>query len=46
VLDKAEVPVSCYAVVTDCGIEKGHHFNIAAAEVEAVCGAVRCGLTG
>jgi uncharacterized metal-binding protein len=41
VLDKAEVPISTYVVATDCGIEKGHHFNIAASEIEAVCAAAR-----
>jgi uncharacterized metal-binding protein len=40
-LDQAEVPISTYVVATDCGTEKGHHFNIAAAEIEAVCAAAR-----
>jgi len=41
VLDEAAVPISSYVVATDCGIEKGHHFNIAEAEIAAVCAAVR-----
>lgn len=41
VLDQAEVPISTYVVATDCGIEKGHHFDIEASETRAVCDRAR-----
>ena len=41
ILDKAELPISCYVVVTDQGIEKGHHFNFTDEQIEATCAAVR-----
>ena len=46
VLEREDVPISTYVVATDCGIEKGHHFNITDDEVEAVCAAVRGGACG
>jgi uncharacterized metal-binding protein len=41
VLEMADVPISCYVVATDLGIEKGHHFDLTDAEVESVCAAAR-----
>lgn len=38
-LEACEVPISTYVVATDLGIEKGHHFNITAAEIATVCDA-------
>jgi len=40
-LEKANLPISSYVVVTDEGVEKGHHFEIDADEVEAICAAAR-----
>lgn len=40
-LEAAEVPISRYVVVTDEGIEKGHHFNFTEQEIAAVCERVR-----
>jgi uncharacterized metal-binding protein len=45
-MEKAGVPISCYFVVTEQGIEKGHHFNITAEEIEKTCAAVRQALSG
>jgi len=39
--EKAEVPIACYLVVTDEGVEKGHHFQITCEEVDGICGRVR-----
>ena len=44
-LEASEVPISTYVVATELGIEKGHHFNIAEAEVVAVCDAAKRGAT-
>jgi uncharacterized metal-binding protein len=41
ILEAAEVPISTYVVATELGIEKGHHFNIAEAEVAIVCDAAK-----
>ena len=40
-LDRAQVPISCYLVVTDEGVEKGHHFQIEEQEVAGICDRVR-----
>ena len=40
ILDKAQLPISCYVIVTDQDIEKGHHFNITDEQVEGTCAAV------
>lgn len=40
-LGKADLPISCYVVVTDEGVEKGHHFEITCDQVEGICGRVR-----
>lgn len=40
-LEKANLPISCYVVVTDEGVEKGHHFEITCDEVDGICGRVR-----
>ena len=40
-LEACEVPISTYVVATYLGIEKGHHFNIAEAEIVAVCDAAK-----
>lgn len=41
VLDQAQVPIATYVVATELGIEKGHHFDIAASQIETVCEAIR-----
>lgn len=40
-LEKANLPISCYLVVTEEGVEKGHHFEITCDEVDGICGRVR-----
>lgn len=35
------VPISKYVVITDLGIEKGHHFNLTAEQVTTVCAAAK-----
>ena len=42
-LDQAEVPIATYVVATELGIEKGHHFDHTADEVEVVCQKARQG---
>lgn len=42
-LEAAAVPISTYVVATDCGIEKGHHFDLTGEQVAAVCAAARQG---
>ena len=46
IMDRANVPIACYVLVTDQGVEKGHHFNITADEIEGTCAAVRSALAG
>lgn len=41
--EREGVPMSKYVVITDLGIEKGHHFNLEDVQVEAVCAAVKKG---
>lgn len=43
--EREGVPISGYVVVTDLGIEKGHHFTLTEEQIEAVCGAAKgcCG---
>jgi uncharacterized metal-binding protein len=36
-LERAGLPIATYVVATDLGIEKGHHFNYTADEIETVC---------
>jgi uncharacterized metal-binding protein len=40
-LERANLPISCYLVVTEEGVEKGHHFEITCDEVDGICGRVR-----
>lgn len=40
-LEKADLPISCYVVVTEEGVEKGHHFAMSCDEVDGICGRVR-----
>jgi uncharacterized metal-binding protein len=42
-LEAAEVPITRYVVVTELGIEKGHHFAVTAEQIDAVCDAVAVG---
>lgn len=39
--ERENVPVSKYVVITDLGIEKGHHFNLDDAQIETVCAAAK-----
>jgi len=39
--EREGVPISKYVVITDLGIEKGHHFNLADSEIETVCVAAK-----
>lgn len=39
--EREGVAVSKYVVITDLGIEKGHHFNLADSEIETVCAAAK-----
>ncbi|NPV49348.1 MAG: zinc-binding protein [Armatimonadetes bacterium] len=40
-LERANLPISCYVVVTDEGVEKGHHFAISDEEVAGLCARVQ-----
>ena len=40
-LDDTEIPIGTYIIATECGIEKGHHFDIKCEEIETVCTRVR-----
>jgi uncharacterized metal-binding protein len=42
---KADVAITDYVVVTDLGVEKGHHFNLAPEEIAKTCDAVRTSLS-
>lgn len=44
-LERANLPISCYVVVTDGGVEKGHHFEMTCDQVDGICERVR-GLLG
>lgn len=45
--EREGVPISKYVVITDLGIEKGHHFNLEDTQIETVCAAARkCGCCG
>jgi uncharacterized metal-binding protein len=44
--EREGVPMSQYVVITDLGIEKGHHFNLTDEQVEAVCTAAKQGCCG
>jgi len=39
--EKLDIPISSYVVITDLGIEKGHHFNLTEEQIETVCAAVK-----
>jgi uncharacterized metal-binding protein len=39
--EREGVPISKYVVITDLGIEKGHHFNLTEEQIEAVCTAAK-----
>lgn len=39
--EREGVPMSKYIVITDLGIEKGHHFDLTAEQIETVCAAAR-----
>lgn len=39
--ERCNVPISTYVVVTDLGIEKGHHFNLSDDEIHCVCEAAK-----
>ncbi|MEN6303061.1 MAG: putative zinc-binding protein [Armatimonadia bacterium] len=39
--EKAGLEMSKYIIITDLGIEKGHHFNLEDSQVETVCEAAR-----
>jgi uncharacterized metal-binding protein len=41
--EREGVPMSKYVVITDLGIEKGHHFNLGDSQIEAVCTAAKEG---
>jgi uncharacterized metal-binding protein len=41
--EREGVPISKYVVITDLGIEKGHHFNLEDSQIEAVCTAAKDG---
>lgn len=40
-LKRVGLPISCYLVVTDEGVEKGHHFEMSCDQVDGICGRVR-----
>jgi uncharacterized metal-binding protein len=42
--EKAGVPITDYVVVTELGVEKGHHFGVSCGQVDAVCSEVRAEL--
>jgi uncharacterized metal-binding protein len=39
--EREGVPITRYVVVTDLGIEKGHHFNLTEGQITAVCDKAR-----
>ncbi|MBU0607123.1 MAG: putative zinc-binding protein [Armatimonadetes bacterium] len=39
--EREGVDISRYIIITDLGIEKGHHFNLTDEQVETVCRAAR-----
>lgn len=39
--EREGVPISTYVVITDLGIEKGHHFNLTEPQIQAVCAKAR-----
>lgn len=39
--EREGVGMSKYVVITDLGIEKGHHFNLTDEQIEAVCAAAK-----
>ncbi|MCE5241143.1 putative zinc-binding protein [bacterium] len=39
--EREDVPISKYVVITDLGIEKGHHFNLTDEQVATVCAAAK-----
>jgi uncharacterized metal-binding protein len=39
--EREGVPITKYVVITDLGIEKGHHFNLTEEQIEAICGAAK-----
>lgn len=39
--ERHDIPVSRYVVVTDLGIEKGHHFELTDEQIQTVCGAAK-----
>ncbi len=39
--EREGVDISKYVVITDLGIEKGHHFNLTDEQIEAVCAAAK-----
>ena len=39
--EREGVPISKYVVITDLGIEKGHHFNLTDEQIETVCAAAK-----
>lgn len=41
--DRENVPISKYVIITDLGIEKGHHFNLTDEQIQTVCGAAKKG---
>lgn len=41
--EREGVPISRYVVITDLGIEKGHHFDLTEEQIAAVCQAARGG---
>jgi len=39
--EREGVDISKYVVITDLGIEKGHHFNLTDEQIETVCAAAK-----
>ena len=46
IVDKLQVPITCYVDAAQLGIEKAPHFDITEEQVETVCAAVRQALAG
>lgn len=44
--EREGVPVTNYVVITDLGIEKGHHFNLTDEQIQAVCSKAKEGCCG
>jgi uncharacterized metal-binding protein len=44
--EREGVPISDHVVITDLGIEKGHHFNLTEEQIQAVCAKAREGCGG